>query len=428
MKVLILTANFAPRGASPAVRTVNLVKYISRIGHSVRVVTYDESTLTLFSAADATLSDKVPPEAAVFRVPAGPLRRRLIKRALGSTAKAVTGKGRLIASPLSSLLVPDPHIEALPFFVREATRQIEADAPDVLISHGYPFSMHIAAAWLKRRFPHLRWIADYGDPWSGSPLSELRRPRWREWLDAHLESWALRRADRVAVTSEPTRQLYERLFPFLGGRIHVAPMGFDPEDFAAIPPHSRTEAERGEFWLVHTGRLYSEARDPRTFIRALNTLRSRVDDARRLRVFLVGEVEAALRSEITGSPVKDMFTLVPWVPVSESIAWMKAADCLLLFGNRESVQVPGKVYQYVGTGRAILMLSLFDHDPTGPIALHNPGSLVVPNDEAQITEALRDLLARGPPPTSGIAAAEQYGWPHIARTFLAGLDIAELRR
>lgn len=420
MKVLVVTAAFAPRGASAAVRTVNLVKYLARAGHSVRVVTYEEKALTLFSPADASLSAKVPSEVQVFRVPAGLLRRRLMRTSTsGGTATAA--KSRLMRNPLVSLLIPDPQVDAVPAFIREGSRLIDADPPDVLVTHGYPFSTHVAGALLKRRHPGVRWVADYGDPWSGGPLSELPRPRWREWLDYRLESWLLGHADRVTVTTEPTLALYERLFPFLHGRVHLAPMGFDPEDFATIEPLSRGESEREEFWLVHTGRLYSEARDPRTFFRALDRLRP--EQLRRLRIILVGEAEEGLRREIGDSTAKDVVRFVPWVPVAESIAWMKTADCLLLFGNREGVQVPGKVYQYLGAGKPILLLSLFDHDPTIPIALHAAGSVVAPNDESRISMALGKLLAARTRPPERVEAAERFAWPKIVRALLAGMDV-----
>jgi hypothetical protein len=87
------------------------------------------------------------------------------------------------------------------------------------------------------------------------------------------------------------------------------------------------------------------------------------------------------------------------------------------------VQVPGKVYQYLGAGKPILLLSLFDHDPTIPIALHAAGSVVAPNDESRISMALGKLLAARTRPPERVEAAERFAWPKIVRALLAGMDV-----
>ncbi|MCG0275504.1 MAG: glycosyltransferase [Thermosediminibacteraceae bacterium] len=420
MRILIITANFAPRGASPAIRTVNFVKYLTRLGHKVNVITYDIKTLTLFSPPDDSLNEKIPFEVEIKRVLPGPLRKWILRKKAGRYGEKLKIKGQAKKNPFLTLLIPDPHIDSVPNFFREGVRQIKIFAPDVVLTFGYPFSIHLVGALLKRCYPKICWVADYGDPWSGSPISELPRPAWRKWIDYRLERMLLRWCDLVTVTTDVTKELYLTLFPFLSSKIEVLPMGFDPEDFENILPKPRTAEEEGKVWFVHTGRLYSEARDPKAFVNALSILLQ--DDPyirEKIKVYFVGEVEEAIKAYMLASPAKDVIEFIPWVPVQESISWMKAADFLLLFGNRGGVQIPGKIYQYLGSGRPIFMIKLFETDPTERIALSTRNSIIVLNDEEQILKALRSVLSRYRviPQLKSMGYDSPYAWPRIVQKF-----------
>ena len=419
MKYLIVTSNFAPRGASPAVRTVHIVKYLHQLGHEVQVLTYDDSTLTLFSAEDVALSQKVPESVTVTRIAGGPLRRFMFKGKLGQQnvgGQATTAKNKFRRNPLISLLVPDPHVDSVPGFIRAGKKLIAQFQPDFVITHGYPFSMHWVGAVLKRCFPNVRWIADYGDPWVSSPVSELPRPAWRTWLDYRLENRWLRHADLVSITTEPTRQLYESRFKFLKDKTIVIPMGFDPDDIRDVAPLPRPADLIGKLLLVHTGRIYPQARDPKPFIRALEKLAIEAPHLiDTIRIVLVGEGDDYVKPLVLGSAIERVFLFVPWVPVQESIAWMKSADWLLLFGNKGGVQIPGKAYQYIGSGRPIFMTRLNDSDPTAEIVNLAEGSIVVSNDEEMIFAELQNILAATSNSAISIAPGKEsdFSWPSI---------------
>lgn len=420
MKILYFTFDFAPQGSSSSIRSVNLVKHLVQQGHSVKVITYDEPSLCIFSPPDAGLVNKVPSEVEIIRVPSGPLRQILVKKVNRKGKKKALYKKSLIGNPLTQLLIPDPHIESVPRFVCEGFSQLNSFSPDVLFTQGYPYSMHLVGTWLKQKFKNVLWVADYGDPWSGNPVSELSKPMWRDWLEYKIERLVLRLVDLVTVTTEKTKELYLQLFPFIAPKIMVLPMGFDPEDFEFIQPKTRKEEEQEQVWFVHTGRIYSEARDIRPFINALSTMMHQDPIINsRFRVYLVGEVEESLRAKIQNSPAKDLFVFVSWVPLYESIAYMKAADYLLLFGNKGGVQIPGKVYQYLGSGRPILMIKSMEGDQTAEIALGSLGSIVVSNDENSILDFLKIVLKR-PRLASDIIMSRvnsSYSWFQIAHKF-----------
>jgi len=117
---------------------------------------------------------------------------------------------------------------------------------------------------------------------------------------------------------------------------------------------------------------------------------------------------------IHASTVRDIYSFGDWVPVQESLAVMKSADYLLLFGNKGTIQVPGKVYQYIGTGRPVLMTAESSKDPTANVLRSCGNSVVVPNKEESIVEALLKISTGPIALDSSPSVASDYTWPSIA--------------
>lgn len=419
-RLLIVTANFAPRAASPAVRTVNLSRAIALQGHEVGVLTYTEPALLLFSPRDQFLSDKVPPSVQVHRVQAGPVRSWAVRRASRGVEAGQEVRSRMRGHLLTRLAVPDPHVESVPRFVVEARRALDRFRPDAILTFGYPHSLHLVGYALKREDQGVRWFCDYGDPWSGSPIRELPGGRWRLNLERWMERRMLARCDGLFVTTDPTRTLYERTFPEIQGRVHVATMGYDEADFVGLPKPKGIGEHPGGIHLVHVGRIYDEARDAGGFARAVTLLGTHHPDlAGRLHVHLVGEVSAQARALLIGGAPPATIHFPGWVSHRESLAWMRHADGLLLFGNRGGVQIPGKTYLYLGARRPILLITRTGSDPTAEIVRRSRAGVVVQNVPEAIATAIDRLTS--PAGRSGEAEfsevaedRDRYTWARIA--------------
>ncbi len=414
MKILVISASFAPRSASPAVRSVHLVRYLAGLGHKITVLTYDTEMQLLFSPKDESLSRKVPDTVEVIRIRAGVFHRYMASRKHRGSNSSATRRGTAIKL-LSSLILPDPHIAAKSSFEKKATKIIERWSPDVLLTFSYPYTMVLVGSLLKRRFKHLIWAADYGDPWSGAPLRELGLPWWRKPLEHRMECRALQKVDLVTLTTQPTADLYMRQFPELGERIHVIPMGYDPEDVDTVAPAPRSPDTLGRILMIHTGRLYEEARDLGPFVAALDRLaKTDPQAAGNLRIHLLGYVSPYIRSLIASSFSHHIFSFSEWVPLEDCIAAMKSADCLLLFGNKGAVQIPGKLYQYIGTGRPILVTSESEDDPAANVLGKYEGARIVHNSVHSLHTALSDIAHGILPVGCNPSSRKEYAWSSLA--------------
>ncbi len=328
-------------------------------------------------------------------------------------------KKRLLSKRLTSLMVPDPHFDIIPAFLNATRLRIHHFDPDVLVTFCYPFSMHVVGHLIKRSKIIPYWVADYGDPWIGGGVEELRRPKWRKKVDACLERRVLSNCDMVTVTTDAAMQLYAARFQPLRGRLLVVPMGYDPEDFRNLPRIQFAADDAGCFKMVYTGRLYEEARNIEPMLTALEQLQdSGLQLTHALRMYFIGEVQDSIRRRMESSVVGGIFRFVPWVAFRESLSWMISADCLLLIGNKSILQVPGKVYNYLASGRPILMTSENWDDPTAQLLRGDNASHIVDNTKPAITKEMMRILENGIGSDRKCAFLGKYSWEYIAKSLV----------
>ncbi|MGQ9765711.1 MAG: glycosyltransferase [Armatimonadota bacterium] len=383
-RILIVTCYFVPGATPNATHAVELSSYMVKAGADVRVLTLAEEDILAVSPEDPSLNRLLSPKVHVERVDAGVIRRRL--------RNAVNPKDmiqRAKTNPLVQLLIPDPYADCILPLLKRGLAITKHWQPSVIVSIAYPWTCHVVSGVLAR-IRKAKWVATYSDLWTHNPASALPRARWREWVDARLENWLLRSVCKIIVTTEATKSLYLKVFPFLDERIEVVRFGYNSFfDLDSVPESRdpiRAPADR-RVWIVHTGRVYREARSPEPLLKALLKLRAEYSNLdARLVVWFVGEVDNETRDQIHQWKLSSIVQIVPWVPRNELQRWMEAADWLLLLGNRGGVQVPSKLYEYLGARKPILMLRETPDDEALQIVVNVDAGWIVDNNEQSIVQ------------------------------------------
>jgi glycosyltransferase involved in cell wall biosynthesis len=236
------------------------------------------------------------------------------------------------------------------------SREIVRDHPGAkfVVFSTYPPMGTIFAGLLLRLREKIPWIADFRDPISGV-ASDLVPANARFWND-RLEGLAFRFADAVVANAEGAAETWRTRFPRAAGKLQVIDNGFDPEDV----PRAREIPPRTQRVIVHAGALY-HGRNPNAILESLSRLRAQgVPEALSAQILLVGTVDhkAGLDRALFGEAQRDgWLELRASVPRSESQRVLESADGLLLVQPQTSVQVPGKLFEYICIGRPILALT-----------------------------------------------------------------------
>lgn len=216
-----------------------------------------------------------------------------------------------------------------------------------------PLGAHLAAWQLTRR-EGVPWIADYRDPLGGLPIAYLNsfQTALQDWIEQRF----MRAARLVIANTDTAEQLLWTRFPTYRKKFHTIWNGFDSEQ--RILPRPRPP--RAYRLISHVGELYT-GRTVRPILESLD----RLIQAGRLSTGAV-HISLAGRADPAALAAKDLVERAQaegWldlriqaVPRSEAREIATTSDALLLIQPQSTVQVPGKLFEYLQIGRPILAL------------------------------------------------------------------------
>lgn len=208
-----------------------------------------------------------------------------------------------------------------------------------------------------------------------------------------LERFVVNRADRVVFVSEANRvEFAEHYGPALSSKFEVVRNGCDVTEFEQVQPVRRPS---DRFVLLHAGSLYG-GRTPAPLLEALSeAIRDGDIDPQGVRVRFLGpnaldDTHATCERLGLGGVVE----FVPRVPREEGLLAMASASCLLLLQPGHSVSVPGKLYEYIATGRPIFAIA--EEGETADVVRRTGfGVSVPPANRGAIRDALVALCRQG---------------------------------
>jgi glycosyltransferase involved in cell wall biosynthesis len=371
-RVLMFAYFFPPLGGAGVQRTLKFAKYLPEHGWRPLVLT---TTSRMYGVIDEDQAAQVPAEAKVIRARELPL-PRYAAMAFGILHVPYR---RFLASSLAAGW-PDETAGWVPAAVWRGVRAVRRERPDVLYSTTPPSST-LLVGYLVARLTGKPWLVDFRDEWTHNPDDGVRS-RFVQRLSRRFERAVARRADRVVVAAahytvgdgvEPGRQL-------------TIMNGVDPDDVPAAdgqPPGDR-------FTLASVGSLYGD-RDASSVCAALAALAERgALDPARCELRQVGNVWLYRPLDAGAVPV----ATTGYVSHARAVEEMLGAAVLLLYVPRTSHGVPGKLFEYLATGRPILNVTARDNPAWGIVEELDAGICVEPEDQAGIEAAIETLYGR----------------------------------
>lgn len=382
MQVLLLAYEWPPITAAQALRWYYLANGLARRGVSVHVLCPAITSLPPYAVPNH-------PGITEHRVWPGPF-IGLAQRLAGPprTAASATQLDGQQAAPswlmraykgvrhvLDRVLYPDVRTEWYPFARRRLAQLLRQHSFDAVISSHEPGVDLLLGLWAQKH-SGVPWVVDLADP-----LCAPYAPRWRRRLDAWFEGLVLRRADKVILTTDALHDVLMQRHARLSVE-KLATIAQGAPDEAAVVT-GQNWVWPGKLHIVFTGNFYEAFRNPVEFAKALHLLSSQD-----IAVTIAGD----------NTRFADLFKGVQNVRFLgridhfECLALQGFADILLNIGNSQNYQLPGKVYEYLVTGKTILHLRGSALDPTDGILREVESAYVVDNAHAPIAAALKNIL------------------------------------
>jgi glycosyltransferase involved in cell wall biosynthesis len=188
----------------------------------------------------------------------------------------------------------------------------------------------------------------------------------------------------VAVTRTSLAEIRKRYPEQPDQKFFLLFNGYDPEMFAGFRP--RQGAGGGRIVVTHVGTAYKTA-SPRFYLDALDGLPEAVRS--RVETRFIGRISEAEEAVLQGrkSPVR----VVGFQPQSEALRQMEDTDYLLLTMTND-ISLPGKLFEYLATGKRILALSPKGGEVDRILQETGAGWCVDPGDAAGIQAMIRMAL------------------------------------
>lgn len=352
-KVLIVTYYWPPAGGPGVQRWLKFAKYLPDFGWKPIIYTPENPN---YPIVDDTLLDEVPENIEMVKTPIWEpyqLAEKLSKKNKKFKAGQFdVGKNQSFMAKLSifvrgNFFIPD----ARKFWVNPSTKYLKDYLTkhniNVLVTTGPPHSMHLIGLNLKKEMPHLKWIADFRDPWTEiSYYKHLKLTKYADKKHRSLERQVFENADITLATSYQDAKNFKKI----GANAVCITNGFDHVNHQPV-------AKSEKFSLSYIGVL-EQLRNPENLWQILNEiLTENTNFSNDFELKFVGRVDDKILENLQKTPLKNHINNKGYLAHQQSFAEMQSSDILLItnFPSSESQGIiPGKLFEYLATGKPIL--------------------------------------------------------------------------
>jgi hypothetical protein len=325
--VLMFAYHFPPENAIGGARPYQFYKYLSRKGYRCHVITAAQQT---------------SPSAPDFEY-------------VGDPFPEVRGIGWQLERAARKFLMPGAtglRWSRLAYKSALAFLRSHQGSEVTIFSTSPPLGTHLAAFRLARN-RQFKWIADFRDPLANNP-GHIGLTKFQETIHRRLEQSILESSTITIANTDALADKLKKNYPNRSDHVHLIWNGFDPEDRIQPLP----APERDHLVISHVGELYG-GRDVSPLLESV----SRLIETGRLapndfKIRLVGSIEHECippAEFLTMAIQQGWLEVFPnTVPKDEARRVAQDSNALLLVQPHSTVQVPGKLFEYLRLGRPIL--------------------------------------------------------------------------
>ena len=401
-KVLVVTYYWPPAGGPGVQRVLKFIKYLAEFGWQPIVLTVKCGE---YHAIDESLDDEISETVKIYKTNAIEP-HKLYKKFSGMkqtenvpygvlVEKNISWKKRLSFWIRANLFIPDARIGWIPFAVKKGKKIIENHKIDVIFSSAPPPTVHLISKKLSK-WSGIKWVADFRDPWTGIYYFEdYNRLAISKKIDEALERSVLKSADAVSsVSNLDVEEDYVLKVPNKQKYFYI-PNGYDESDFKDYSVSDSFHSNSNKFNIMHLGTV-SEERNPKNLFKAIKKLNNnKLINQENFSVTFVGNIEPSIIEEYMNHNIEKYITLIPYVSHEKIFTYMKGCTILLLLitnTNRNKGIVPGKTFEYLRSGKPLLVFGSVDGEVANIVNKTKAGNVINYEDFNSTYKYLEMLL------------------------------------
>ncbi|MBQ8999511.1 MAG: glycosyltransferase [Clostridium sp.] len=319
----------------------------------------------------------------------------------------------LLKKGKSIIAVPDMYLNWAKSASKYGIELAKREKFDVMFSMHEPPSSHICALKIKEEFRDLPWVTYWSDPWlKDSTRANISKARRK--FEGSFEKKIVELSDRFIFVTKANRDDYIKSYNIPVEKTFIVTRGYDEKQYSEIKKSSKPSLiNKDKINFVYAGEIFSKLRDVNPFIGALNDIKDKnVELYNKLNVMFFGNIDD---EDIKNKLMQvENVNVSPRIPYDEALGYMLNSEVLLLFGNKNSKQIPAKIYDYFGADGLIFVILGDENDPIRDVVENKKKCIVVNNNTHEIVNGINKIVSMlennekyGP--------IEEYKWQYISK-------------
>ncbi|MDU4882886.1 glycosyltransferase [uncultured Clostridium sp.] len=418
MKILFIACYSPLINNSASIETLQYLNNLAKIdGNEVHLLTvnfpkksiyYDEYILSMLDKrvkmhiiSGGKIFEKIMPKKSLNTEVAN------VSKNKKSFVKTLLKKGKSIVA------VPDMYLNWAKSASKYGIELAKREKFDVMFSMHEPPSSHICALKIKEEFKDLPWVTYWSDPWlKDSTRANISKARRK--FEGSFEKKIVKLSDRFIFVTKANRDDYVSSYNIPMEKTFIVTRGYDEKQYSEIKKTANPNLiNKDKVNFVYAGEIFSKLRDINPFIGALNNIKDKNAELyNKLNVMFFGNIDD---EDIKNKLMKvENVNVSPRIPYDEALGYMLNSEVLLLFGNKNSKQIPAKIYDYFGADGLIFVILGDENDPIKDVVKNKKKCIVVNNNTNEIINGI-DKIVSMIENKEKYGPIEEYKWQYISK-------------
>lgn len=366
MKILFIACYSPFINNSAAIETLQYLNKLSEIGENeVHLLTVDFPKDSIYY--DESLSKMINKDIKVHLIEGGKIFNKLVPRKRAEEAVSAPTNGnvkklKVLRNIKNAVVIPDMYYAWSKKASKVGIDLMEKEKFDVIFSMHEPPSSHLCAYNIKKRFKDVPWITYWSDPW----LKDSTRQGAnivKKSIESSMEKKIVSLADKYIFVTEDNRQDYIDSYGIDKEKTYIITRGFDAKFFEDMKKEKKPELiKEDKINIIYAGEIFSKLRNINPFVEAVEEIKKENEELyNKMNILFFGNIDdAEAKSKLESL---DRVTVSKRIPFNDAIKYMLNSEVLLLFGNKNSKQIPAKIYEYFGANGKIFVIYGDENDP-----------------------------------------------------------------
>ena len=270
---------------------------------------------------------------------------------------------------------------------------IKSESIDIIFSMHEPPSSHLCALNLKKKFKTIPWVTYWSDPWMQDSTRE-NIGFIRGKIEGNMEKEVVKNSDSFIFVTKQNADAFKHKYNIQKEKIHLLTRGYDEKLYEKL---SKEEIPslivKEKINIVYTGEIFKKLRNIQPFIEALEEIRINENDLyKKLNIMFFGNIDDEnLKLRLNNLEVANVNSRIPF---NKALKYMINSEILLIFGNKNSKQIPAKIYDYFGARGFIQVILGDENDPLKHLTDKNEKCKVSLNNKEDIIKSLKQNIEK----------------------------------